>query len=83
MSDTITLPTDLAEKVRAHVESGAAADAVALVRAGLEAFEAAEAAKFAALRAKIAAALDDPRPSIPADDVYAEVERLIDAIEER
>jgi antitoxin ParD1/3/4 len=77
MSNSLTLPPDLAAKVQAHIDSGAAADAVDVVRAGLEALEAAEIAKLDAVRSKVAKALADPRPSIPADDVFARVESAI------
>jgi len=77
MSASITLPPDLAAKVQAHIDSGAAADAVGVVRAGMDALEAAEAAKLDALRAKVARALADPRPSTPMEDVFARVEGLI------
>lgn len=80
MSNTLTLPPDLAAKVQAHIDSGAAADAVEVVRAGLHALEAAEAAKLDAVREKVARALSDPRPSSPANDVFARVEALIAAV---
>lgn len=79
MANSLTLPPDLAAKVQAHVDSGTAADAVEVVRAGLEALEAAEAAKLEAVRAKLTRALDDPRPSAPADEVFARVEALLAA----
>jgi len=77
MSNSLTLPPDLAAKVQAHIDSGAAADAVEVVRAGLEALEAAEVAKLEAVRSKIAKSLADPRPSVPADEVFARVESAI------
>lgn len=79
MANSLTLPPDLAAKVQAHIDSGAAADAVEVVRAGLDALEAAEAAKLENVRAKITHALSDPRASEPADDVFARVEALLDA----
>ena len=77
MSNSLTLPPDLAAKVQAHIDSGAAANAVDVVRAGLEALEAAEVAKLEAVRSKIAHAPADPRPSASADDVFARVESAI------
>lgn len=81
-SNSLTLPPDLAAKVQAHIDSGAGADALDVVRAGLDALEAAEAAKLAAARAKIAHALADPRPSAPAEEVFARVEAQIAAQKE-
>lgn len=80
MSSTVTLPPDLAAKVDARIASGAADDAVDVVRAGIEALEAADAAKLGALRAKVARALTDPRPSAPADDVFDRTNALLDAL---
>ena len=83
MSESVILPPDLAAKVKQRIDSGAAADAVEVVRAGLEALDAAEEAKLAAARAKIERALADPRPSIPADEAFDRVERLLDALGKR
>ena len=83
MNNSLTLPPDLAAKVQSHIDSGAAADPIGVVRASLQALEAAEAAKLAAVRAKIARALDDPRPSVPAEQVFRRVEELIDALERK
>ena len=80
MSSTVTLPPDLAAKVDARIASGAADDAVDVVRAGIEALEAADAAKLDALRAKVARALADPRPSVPADEVFDRTNALLDAL---
>ncbi len=77
MANSLTLPPDLAAKVQAHIDSGVASDAVDVVRAGLDALEAAEAAKLEAVRAKLAQSMNDPRPSIPADEVFERVEALI------
>lgn len=79
MSNSLSLPPDLAKKVQARIDSGAASDAIEVVRAGLDALEAAEAAKLEAVRAKVARAVADPRPSIGADDVFARVNQAIDA----
>lgn len=77
MSGTLSLPPDLAAKVQERIDSGAAADAVEVVRAGIEALEAAEAVKLEAIRAKVARALADPRPSVPADDVFERAEAML------
>lgn len=83
MSNTLTLPPDLAAKVQAHIDSGAAADPVEVLRAGLSALETAEAAKLDAVRAKINRALSDARPSNPSDDVFTRIEKLVEALERK
>ncbi len=79
MSETVILPPDLAAKVRERIESGAADDAIDVVRAGLEALEASDLAKLDAIRAKIARSLDDPRPSVPIDEAFDRVKALLAA----
>lgn len=79
MTNSLTLPPDLAAKVQAQIDAGAADNPVDVVRAGLEALEAADAAKIAAVREKVARALSDPRPSAPAGEVFDRVEALISA----
>ncbi|HVV33085.1 MAG TPA: type II toxin-antitoxin system ParD family antitoxin [Vitreimonas sp.] len=79
MSNSITLPPDLAAKVEERVASGEADNAVEVIRAGLAALEADEVRRFEALRAKIERSISDPRPSIPADDVFAEILNGLDA----
>jgi|CXWL01.1.fsa_nt_gi antitoxin ParD1/3/4 len=83
MSTTLTLPSDLADKVQAHIDAGAGADPVEVLRASLDALEAAEAGKLQAIRAKIDRALADPRPSVPADEAFGRVGALIDALASR
>jgi antitoxin ParD1/3/4 len=80
MSSTLTLPPDLAAKVQAHIDAGAASDPVEVVRASLEALEAAEASKLRAVRDKIERALADPRPSVPAEEAFGRVDALIVAM---
>lgn len=84
MSNSLTLPPDLAAKVQARIDSGAAGDAIDVVRAGLDALEAAEdGAKLEAVRSKIARALADPKPSVPAADVFARVEAVLQAVSKK
>jgi len=54
-----------------RLESGAFASASEVLRAAMRALDREENALDAVLRQRIAAAIDDPRPSIPADDVFA------------
>jgi len=79
MTNSLTLPPDLAAKVQAQIDAGAADNAVDVVRASLEALEAADAAKISAVRERVAQALNDPRPSAPADEVFDRVEAVIRA----
>ena len=51
-------------------------------REGLAALELEDARKLDALRTKIAHSLDDPRPSVPADDVFDSVERLLASLKQ-
>ncbi len=73
----LTLPPDLIAKLDERVASGAAASAVDVVRDGLAALELEDARKLDALRAKIARSMNDPRPSIPADQVFDNIEKLL------
>ena len=79
MTQTVTLPPDLAEKVRERIESGEGVDAIDVVCAGLEALDANDMAKLDAVRAKIAKSLADPRPSAPVDEVFDRIDALIRA----
>jgi antitoxin ParD1/3/4 len=71
---TVTLG-ELQERVEARVKSGAYSSASEVVRAGLRALDREEEALDDLLRAKIKESLDDPRPSIPADEVFDRLER--------
>lgn len=73
----ITLPPELAARLDERIASGAAEDAVAVVRDGLAALEAEDARRLAAIRAKVERAMSDPRPSSEAADVFARVERAL------
>ena len=69
---TITLG-EMQERVDARVRSGAYVSVGDVLRAGLRALEREEAAIDAVLRRKVQEALDDPRATIPADQVFAEL----------
>ncbi|WNJ93678.1 type II toxin-antitoxin system ParD family antitoxin [Bosea sp. 685] len=70
---TVTLG-EMQAKVEARVESGAYASASEVLRAGLRALEREEREFEAILKAKVEEALADPRPSIPAAQVFEELE---------
>lgn len=69
---TVTLG-ELQEGVDARVRSGRYASVSEVLRAGLRALDREEAALDAVLRQKVQEALVDPRPAIPADEVFAEL----------
>ncbi len=54
-----------------RLQSGAYESASEVIRAGLRALDREEAALNEIMRAKIREAIDDPRPDIPAADVFA------------
>jgi antitoxin ParD1/3/4 len=63
----------MTEAAQRHLESGRFASLSEVVRAGLRALDREEAALDAILRARVEAALDDPRPSIDGDAVFADL----------
>jgi antitoxin ParD1/3/4 len=71
---TVTLG-ELQERVDARVQSGAYSSASEVIRAGLRALDREEEALNEVWRRKIQEAYDDPRPSIPADEVFERLER--------
>lgn len=64
---------EMQERAEARVRSGAYASMSEVVRAGLRALDREEHALNQWMRAKIQEAMDDPRPSIPAREVFAEL----------
>ena len=76
---SIVLPPELDAKVEERIASGAAATPVEVIRAGLEALEAADAAKLEAIRAMIARAISDPRLSKNAAEVFDRAEAIVSA----
>lgn len=69
---TVTLG-ELQHRVESRVQSGAYASASEVVRAGLRALDREEQALDAGLREAVVKAMKDPRPSIPAEEVFAEM----------
>jgi antitoxin ParD1/3/4 len=66
---------ELQERVDARVRSGAYSSASEVVRAGLRALDREEQALDELWRRKIQEAYDDPRPDIPADEVFENLRR--------
>jgi len=71
---TVTLG-EMQARVEARVKSGAYSSASEVVRAGLRALDREEEALDEIWRRKIQEAYDDPRPSIPAEEVFERLER--------
>jgi antitoxin ParD1/3/4 len=71
---TVTLG-ELQDRVDARVNSGAYSSASEVVRAGLRALDRGEEALNEIWRRKIQEALDDPRPDVPAEEVFERLER--------
>jgi len=72
---TVTLGTQQAS-LEVRLNSGAYGSASEVLRAALRALDREDAALDEILRRKVAAALADPRPSIPAEDVFARLRAL-------
>lgn len=74
---SITLPRDMAEMIRGKVQAGAYASNSEVIREALRLLQEQDelrAQKLAWMREKIDRSLADPRPSIEADDVFAQLE---------
>jgi antitoxin ParD1/3/4 len=69
---TVTLG-DLQERVEARVRSGSYASASEVLRAALRALDREEAAMDEWLRQRVDEALADPRPNIPAREVFKRI----------
>jgi antitoxin ParD1/3/4 len=69
---TVTLGPQQAS-VDARLKSGEYASASEILRAGIRALDREEAALTDYLRLEVAAALADPEPSIPAEEVFREL----------
>ena len=65
---------DVQREVDARVQSGAYASVSEVLCAGLRALRREEAVFDDVLRQRVQAALDDPRPSLSSDDVFAALE---------
>jgi antitoxin ParD1/3/4 len=67
---TVTLG-EMKDRVFERVESGAYASVSEVVRAGLRALDREEGALDDWIRKRVQESLDDPQPSIPAEEVFA------------
>ncbi|MER9586477.1 type II toxin-antitoxin system ParD family antitoxin [Mesorhizobium sp. M0276] len=65
------------QSVDARVESGAYDSASEVMRAALRALDREEQAVNEVMRARIRASIDDPRPSLSADEAEAEMARFM------
>jgi antitoxin ParD1/3/4 len=77
---SITLPAELAELVRQRVASGDYASDSDVIREALQAWQehgGADADRFAVIRAKIAEADADPRPSLTDEEVGRHFQKKI------
>lgn len=74
---SITLPRDMARMIRGKVEAGAYASNSEVIREALRLMhehEGEKARELAWLREKIDRSLNDPRPSVKGDEVFARLE---------
>jgi antitoxin ParD1/3/4 len=78
---TVTLGKQQAS-LEAHLASGNYESASEVLRAGLRALDREQKALDDLMRAKIQQALDDPRPAIPAEDVFRKLrKRMAERVE--
>lgn len=74
---SITLPEEMVAIIKSRVESGRYASTSEVLREAMRNWmrdEEEHSERLAAVRARIARALDDPRPSIPFDEAFARLE---------
>ena len=78
---TVTLGKQQAS-LEAHLANGSYESASEVLRAGLRALDREQKALDELMRAKIQEALDDPRPSIPAEEVFGRLrKRMAERVE--
>lgn len=79
---SVTLPRELADLVRRRVEAGDYASDSEVIQEALRLWQAHDESRHRrldALREKVGRSLDDPRPSVPGDEVFDELEsRYVD-----
>jgi len=79
----VTLPSDLMAEVETRVGNGEARNVAGLLRMALAALDEQNARKLEDVRTKVSRSLADPRPSIPAIDVFESVEQLLTSLAKR
>ncbi|MDX8492607.1 type II toxin-antitoxin system ParD family antitoxin [Mesorhizobium sp. VK22B] len=76
---SITVTPAMARMIREKVEDGSFGSASEVIRAALRAFQREEeeyAERIASIRARVKASLEDPRPSVPMEEVDARLREL-------
>jgi antitoxin ParD1/3/4 len=73
---SISLPSQMVDAIKSRVETGSYASTSEVMRAALRALDREEHILDQVADAKIREALEDPRPAIPADEVFDRLERL-------
>ena len=68
----------LASRAEARVKSGSYASISEVVRAGLRALDREEAMLDSVLKAKVVEAIADPRPDLPAEEAFAQMDSFIE-----
>ena len=77
----ITLPTEVIDAINNRVDAGTYASASDVVEAAMQALLEQDddyAARIAAIRARVQASLDDPRPRLTVDQVRARIDAFIE-----
>lgn len=76
---SITLPEEMIDAINARVESGAYASSSEVLKQAMQLWlrqEEEYEARMAAIRARVKASLDDPRPSLSSAEMRAELDAL-------
>jgi len=73
---SVSLPSHMVDAIRSRVEAGYYASTSEVMRAALRALDREEHVLDQVADAKIREALEDPRPAIPAEEVFDRLERL-------
>lgn len=82
---SVTVTPAMARLIREKVEDGSFGSASEVIRAALRAFQREEeehAERIASIRARIKASIEDPRPSIPAEEVFRSLKERLNRLAE-
>ncbi|MEZ2332980.1 type II toxin-antitoxin system ParD family antitoxin [Mesorhizobium sp. RCC_202] len=77
---SVTVTPAMARMIREKVEDGSFGSASEVIRAALRAFQREEdehAERMASIRARVKASIEDPRPSVPLEEVDARLRELV------